>query len=133
MADEIRNCAELDERLTPYVDGAGSDASRRAVAQHLNACPSCRDHAGQEIAARDAVRDHRAALTERASDTLRARCRQSASGLQLPGSGSRLSASAKATADQPAASWRKWVPLSMAATLVLAIAGVFLFGLNDRV
>ena len=28
---------------------------------------------------------------------------------------------------------RRWAPLSVAATLVLAVAGVFLFGLNDRV
>ena len=28
---------------------------------------------------------------------------------------------------------RRWVPLSLAATLVLAVAGVFLFGVNDRV
>ena len=28
---------------------------------------------------------------------------------------------------------RRWVPLSLAATLVLAVAGVFVFGLNDRV
>lgn len=28
---------------------------------------------------------------------------------------------------------RGWVPLSLAATLVLAVAGVFIFGLNDRV
>ena len=28
---------------------------------------------------------------------------------------------------------RRWVPLSLAATLVLAVAGVFVFGLNNRV
>jgi hypothetical protein len=28
---------------------------------------------------------------------------------------------------------RRWAPLSLAATLVLAIGGVFVFGLNDRV
>ena len=28
---------------------------------------------------------------------------------------------------------RRWMPLSLAASLVLAIAGVFVFGLNDRV
>jgi len=28
---------------------------------------------------------------------------------------------------------RRWVPLSLAATLVLAVAGVFLFGIDDRV
>ena len=28
---------------------------------------------------------------------------------------------------------RRWAPLSLAATLVLAVAGVFVFGLNNRV
>ena len=28
---------------------------------------------------------------------------------------------------------RRWVPLSLAATLVLAVAGAFIFGLNDNV
>jgi hypothetical protein len=49
--------------------------------------------------------------------------------------GAQLPASAKATAGKPAgtARWRKWAPLSVAATLILAVAGVFLFGLNNPV
>jgi hypothetical protein len=49
---------------------------------------------------------------------LRARCAAASS--RLPASGFQRAV-------------RRWAPLSLAATLVLAVAGVFLFGLNDRV
>jgi len=124
MADDIRRCADLDARLSPYVDGEASPVERQQVDAHLAKCAPCRDEATAETAARDLVREHRRALAERAPDTLRARCDQLR--VQLPAPGSQ----------RPAASssrLRRWVPLSLAATLVLAVAGVFLFGLNDRV
>src|SRR5438874_10793586 len=104
MADEIRTCRDLDERLTPYVDGEDPPASRRAVDQHLSACPPCQEAARDESSARELVRSHREALCAHAPETLRARCADSfrlpasgsqlsASGSQLPASGSRLSAS----------------------------------------
>jgi len=40
---------------------------------------------------------------------------------------------AAAPASRRATLLRRWAPLSVAATLVLAVAGVFVFGLNDRV
>src|SRR5918995_1977991 len=74
MADEIKNCGELDERLTPYVDGEAAPDARRAVDGHLAACPPCKHNAAAEAAAREAVRQHRAALTARAPEALRTRC-----------------------------------------------------------
>ena len=122
--DDIRTCGDLDERLTPYVDGEDTPEAHRAVEGHLAACPPCLEHATAESAARELVAGHRAALTARAPDGLRARCAQlPAAGFQLPASGSRV----------PVAFLRKWAPLSLAATLLLAVAGVFAFGLNDTV
>jgi hypothetical protein len=83
------------------------------------------------------VREHKGALAERAPDALRARCaasfQLSASGSQLSASGSQVSASGSGHSVRRPSRIRRWVPLSVAATLVLAVAGVFVFGLNNRV
>lgn len=121
MADEIRNCGELDEHLAPFVDGEAAPDERRAVAAHLAACPPCQKHADAEAAAREALRAQRAALCTRAPEALRARCASlQSSALPRPSA-------------RPAALLRRWAPLSLAATILLAVAGVFVFGLNDRV
>src|ERR1700754_1545406 len=74
MAEDIRNCRDVDAHLAPYVDGEEPPASQHAIDAHLSACPSCRDHAEAETSARDLVRSHRDALCAQASDSLRARC-----------------------------------------------------------
>ena len=48
MADEIKTCGDLDERLASYVDGEASAESRRLVDAHLAKCPECRDAAHAE-------------------------------------------------------------------------------------
>ncbi len=120
--DKIKDCAELDARLTPFVDGEDSPGEHRAVAAHLSDCPPCRQHADDEVSARDYVQTHREELRVSAPPSLRTRC--ALMGAQVPASSSR-----------PAfrAGWRKWAPLSVAATLILAVAGVFIFGLNNPV
>ena len=147
MADDIRTCGDLDERLARYVDGEDSPEARRAVDSHLQACPSCTAQAQYEAEARQLVRDHRSALAGRAPDTLRARCAAAfdlpadrsplpVSGFQLPADGQQRPASGFPEVSAlrvPPSALRRWAPLSVAATLVLAVAGVFLFGLNDRV
>jgi anti-sigma factor RsiW len=155
MAEDIRNCRDVEAHLAPYVDGEEPPASQDAIDAHLSACPSCRDHAEAETSARDLVRSHREALGAHASDSLRARCEaigqsavlQSQSAIPQSESPIRQSESAipnsesaipQSTIRQSAvfsrqAAIRRWVPLSLAATLVLAVAGVFLFGVNDRV
>src|SRR5688572_8780642 len=122
MADPIRNCGDLEERLTPYVDGEAAPADRAEVGAHLSRCPPCRKHADDERQARDLVREHRAGLCPPAPAALRDRC------LHLEDS-----VGGRATTVRGAgygAVVRRWAPLSLAATLVLAVAGVFLFGLN---
>jgi len=137
MADEIRTCADLDERLAPYVDGEDTTAERQAVDQHLRACSPCRAVVQEEAAARDLVRDHRGELVAHAPESLRARC---AASYQTAASGaaplpveSHVSSAGSPAAAPRRSFVRRWAPLSLAATLVLAVAGVFLLGLNNRV
>src|SRR4029079_935682 len=70
---------------------------------------------------RDYVHTHRDELRVAAPESLRTRC--ALMGAQVPAAGSRL----------PASRGRQWAPLSGAATLILAVAGVFVFGLNNPV
>jgi anti-sigma factor (TIGR02949 family) len=125
MADRIKSCADLDERLTPFVDDEATPDERAAVGAHLGKCPPCRKHADDERTARDLVREHRSGLCPTAPASLRARCDRLRQGL---GGDARADNVARGSF---AAVMRKWAPLSVAATLVLAVAAVFLLGLND--
>jgi anti-sigma factor RsiW len=116
MADRINTCGDLDERLTPFVDGEAPPADRAAVGAHLAQCPPCRKHADDERTARDLVREHRAGLRPPAPPALRDRC----SGLPHAQPGRSFGTTV-----------RRWAPLSVAATFVLAVAAVFALGLND--
>ena len=120
MADDIKTCRELDEHLAPYVDGEETPAARRAVEAHLAGCPPCHGHATAERAAHDILLESRDRLRAAAPVELRARC-------------AALQASTLAARQSTMSSVRRWVPLSLAASLILAVAGVFMFGLNNRV
>jgi anti-sigma factor RsiW len=112
----MSDCREFEPLLTPFVDGEAGAAERAAVDAHLRSCPHCRDLVASERAIRDAFASCRASFHAHASDGLRRRCE-----------------AARAASSAPpvdAIRRRSWVPLSMAATLVLAVAGVFLYGLN---
>ena len=113
--DDIRSCRDLEERLTPYVDDEVPPDARRATDAHLAACPPCRDRMETERLARDVLRDRRMELRGAAPAGLRARCL------------------ARRTALRARSRARRWVPLSLAATLVLAVASVFLLGVNNGV
>jgi anti-sigma factor RsiW len=128
--DKIKDCAELDARLTPFVDGEDSPGDHRAVTAHLSACPPCRKHADDEVSARDYVHAHRDELRVSAPESLRTRC--ALMGAQVPASSSPFPASGSQLPSR-GVRWRKWAPLSVAATLILAVAGVFIFGLNNPV
>jgi len=116
-------CRELEESFTPYVDGEATPEQRAAVESHLAACPPCRERVAEERAGRDVVKARREAVRGCAPGALRARC----------------AGHARSTAAEPAhARRRPWtrralVPLSLAATLLLAVAGVFLFSLSNPV
>jgi anti-sigma factor RsiW len=133
MADEITDCRELEGHLAPYVDGEEPPPARRAIEAHLDGCPPCRHYAESESDARTLVRSHRDALVARAPESLRSRCAGLASQSDPPAIATRHSSIRESSLSNRQSSIRRWLPLSLAATLVLAVAGVFMFGLNDRV
>ncbi|HTL45863.1 MAG TPA: zf-HC2 domain-containing protein [Vicinamibacterales bacterium] len=114
MAEEIRNCRDVEARLTPYVDGESASDLRHAIDAHLAACPPCREEAAAERGGRDVIREHREVLRAAAPEALRDRC--------------------AAHARPPMVSrtlLRRWVPLSLAATLLLAAAGATIFSITN--
>jgi anti-sigma factor (TIGR02949 family) len=135
MTDDIRNCGDLDERLAPYVDGEATPESSRAIEAHLAACPPCRKDAEAEAAARQLLHDHRGTLKGSAPEALRARCLEAVRtpNLQISTPNAQVSRPDFQAASARRSALRRWVPLSLAATLLLAVGGVFLLGLNDRV
>jgi anti-sigma factor RsiW len=107
----MKRCSDVEPLFAPYVDGEADPREAADVGAHLDACPPCREQVEGERAARAFVHDRRGSLCDAAPASLRARCAACA-GL---GGGA-----------------RRWVPLSLAATIVLAVAGVFLYGSFDR-
>ena len=115
MAEEIRDCGVIEAHLAPFLDGEESPSMRESIAAHLAACPPCRAIADAESAARETVHAHRGDLRCTAPDALRSRC-------------AKLSASGSKTSFV-----RRWMPMSLAATVVLAVSAAFLFSLNNPV
>ena len=117
----MSTCQDLDPLFAPYADGQAAPAECASVEAHLERCPPCRERVAEQRTVRAALVACRPALRPCASEPLRARC----------------AGHARATAGAfpfiRSAAARRWVPLSLAATLVLAVAGAFLFGLNNKV
>jgi anti-sigma factor RsiW len=113
------NCRDLDPLLAPYVDGDPElhDAAAVDIDAHLRACSPCRDKLAAQRAAHDVLHARAARLRVCAPDDLHRRCAAQA---------------AASTRSRPLLR-RSLIPLSLAATLLLAVAGVFVFGINDRV
>jgi anti-sigma factor RsiW len=119
----MSRCRDLEPLLTPYVDGEATAGDRATIDEHLDRCPPCRDGVTGERTAREVLKARREELKVTASEGLKQRC---AACLTVP-------ASAGAA---PARRWtarRSLLPLSMAATLLLAVAGAFFFGLANSV
>jgi anti-sigma factor RsiW len=117
----MSECRDLEPLLAPYVDGEAPPGDVATIEAHVQKCPPCRDRVEVQRVARDVLHTRREGLRACASEGLRHRCEAHArAGLQTRPVGSSFAR-------------RTWVPLSLAATLLLAVAGVFLFGLNDRV
>ena len=113
----MSKCQDLEPLLAPYVDGDAQAASRATVEAHLDRCPPCRDRVAGQRAVREIIVARRTVLRGCASEHLRARC---------------------AAHSAPARSFgpfrpQRGCPLSLAATLVLAVAGAFMLGLNNQV
>jgi len=125
-------CSHIDPLVTPYVDGELTATDRGLVDAHLDRCRPCRGRVLAERAARALVAAHRGSLAgpERGLEGLRARCAGLAAGAgdqALPLEGTRSRAVLPA-----GPSWRsRFVPLALAATLVLVVAAAFLYQLTS--
>lgn len=116
----MRRCEELEPLFAPYVDGEGSADQRQAVQDHLERCPTCRHAVQAERVARAALTSCRTRLSAHASPRLRERCAACASS---PSGWWRLAGARRAAT-------QRWIPLSFAATMLLAVVVVFLIGIN---
>ena len=122
----MAECRDLESLFASYVDGAAAPGDCATLDAHFRSCPACRTRVAGERAARDAVIARRETLRGCASADLRRRCEASRDSARSPNS-------APVVLRPGVFARRTWVPLSMAATLVLAVAGVFLWGLKDGV
>jgi anti-sigma factor RsiW len=118
----MSKCRDLDPLFAPYADGEVAADDRASLEAHLERCPPCRTRVAEQRAVRAVLADRRPTLRACASAHLRARC----------------SAHARQSTSRPFAflargAARRWVPLSLAATLLLAVAGAFVLGINDKV
>ena len=108
----MTSCRDLEALLTPYLDEELDPASRARVKEHLAACGPCREAAEAEAEGRSLLRARCVALRAAASPTLHSRCR--------------------AAASQPPAAGRRagfiWLPISVAAALLLVVGTVFFIG-----
>jgi anti-sigma factor RsiW len=115
----MADCRELDLLCTRYVDGEAPPEQRAAVEAHISLCPPCRVRVAEERAAREVILARREGLRACAPERLRARCAAHRAAI------GRRSSTVRQLA--------KWVPLSLAATLVLAIGGLFLYSAVNQV
>ena len=116
----MKDCRDVEPLKAPYVEDEGAPAERSRVDAHLKKCGRCRDEVAVERAARDVLVARREELRSAAPEGLRSRCAASATS-RTP---------APVSVRPPL--YRRWVPLSLAATLFLAIAGVFGLGLTNK-
>jgi anti-sigma factor RsiW len=117
----MSKCRDLDPLFAPYADGEGAAADRAAVESHLDRCPPCRENVAEQRTVRAAVAACRPSLRASAPSELRARC--AAHARTVP----RRRSVAGRLAERP------WIPLSLAATLIIAVAAAFIIGVNDKV
>jgi anti-sigma factor RsiW len=117
----MSRCQDLDPLFAPYADGQAAPADCASVEAHLERCPPCRERVAEQRTVHAALAACRPALRPCASEHLRARCAGHAR------------ATTSAFPVIRSAGMRRWVPLSLAATLILAVGGAFLFGLNNKV
>jgi anti-sigma factor RsiW len=108
----MKRCSDLEPLFAPYVDGEVEPAAAAEVAVHLEACPPCREQLEGQRAARALVVERRRVLCEAAPSALRVRC--------------------AAACSRRSRHLVRWIPLSAAAALLLAVAGVFIYGSFDR-
>jgi anti-sigma factor RsiW len=121
----MKDCRDVEPLKAPYVDGDAGPADRAAVDTHVARCGRCREEVAVEQTARDVLAARRDELrATMAPAALKARCAAHAAG--------RRRAPAVAAVPRRVPLYQRWVPMSLAATLLFALAGVFGLGLTDK-
>lgn len=110
--------------MAAYVDGQAAEADRARLETHAEICALCRDRVAAQRAMRESLCARRAGLRGCASADLKARC-AAARNPVVP------FVPAEPRPDRRSVV-RRWMPLTAAATLLLAVAAVFALGLGDR-
>lgn len=118
----MSDCRNLEPMLAPYVDGEAEPQVRAAVESHLERCPECRDHVASERVAREVLLGRRQALRGCASEHLRKRCEAL-----------RTATAPEKAGSAPGFFRRTVMPLSIAASLLVAAGAVLFFTLNRGV
>ena len=132
-------CRDVDALLAAYVDGETGSCDCDQVRAHVDACAVCRERVAAQRSAREVLHARRTGLRACAPAHLKARCASLAA--QRPAAAEEKPERSAAWSPRPAAVTpripasflRRWAPLSVAATLVFAVAAVFGLGLNDKV
>ena len=122
----MKSCHDVDVIMTAYVDGEVAADEAAEVDAHPAMCPPCRERAFSEGVARQVLHAKAATLVERAPPGLKARC-IAATPSALP-----QDERAGGRAGAPRQRIAGWVPLSMAATVLLAVGAVFIVGQNKQ-
>lgn len=108
------NCTDVDAIMTAYVDGEAAASEAEAVRAHLDGCPECRALAAAEQEMRARLQAAAPALGERAPAALWARCAAAANPPPVVAA---------------PALWERslrWMPVAVAATLLVAAGAAFL-------
>jgi anti-sigma factor RsiW len=116
----MKECRDVEPLKAPYVEDEGPPAERSIVDAHLKKCGRCRDEVAVERAARDVLVARRDELRSTAPELLKRRCAAHAATV------------IGAAAPPRVPLYRRWVPMSLAATLLLAVVGVFGLGLTNK-
>ena len=125
----MKDCRDVEPLKAPYVDGEAAPDQRSAVDAHLTKCGRCRSDVAVERAAHDVVAARRDELRASAPEALKARCAAYAASIPRP---TQVHPPAPASKSPRIPLYRRWVPMSLAAALVLAVGGVFILGLTQK-
>ena len=120
------SCQKIEPLVTPFIDGELPDPDRRAVEEHLRACPPCHSRVTAERDVHALIRERAPALRQaEAPDALHARCWAIAR-MQPEAA----DAAARALPAPPLP--RRLVPYALAASLVLVVGGAFVYQATDK-
>ena len=123
------NCQNIDPLVTPFIDGDLPGPDRRAVEEHLRACPPCHSRVAAEREVQQLIRARGPMLKHTAApDTLHAKCWALA---RLTPAAADAGAAARAAAP-PAAQPKRLAPYALAASLVLVVGGAFVYQATDK-